>query len=259
MFLPLLVLLTPVRGPEPAPAPPPAAAATRYKVDLRSETVVDLSVLGGPSNTLQQMVTAWVAVSFADTAGGRTLHVAIDSVVADGVPPVFSKEMADSARGAFLHGFVDSRNHIKRLDPSPNAGLLAASLAASLNAFLPRIKGAAGGVDTAETTSDAPGQKVRTTVVTTYTASGTETVAGLTATKYTTAFTTTSTGTLETQGGPAEMEGTGTGTGTEFVGPGGIYLGGSRSAKVDQRVKLAMAPAAIPVSLTQTITVTVLR
>jgi hypothetical protein len=84
-------------------------------------------------------------------------------------------------------------------------------------------------------------------------------VAGIRATKISSRYTSTVTGTMENpMSGTMQVEGTGTGTGSYYIGPDGRYLGGTSTTNVDQKLKMAMAPAPIPVKTVQTLTVTLI-
>ncbi len=233
-------------------------AAARYRIEVQTETVVDLSSFGGASTTILQNIVAWVSVTLADTTGGRTIHAVIDSARAESTPPVLSQASADSAKGGYLHGYTDARNRIRALKPSPNAGMVAEALGVIMNAFLPRVPSGEGGVDTSEVNSETPTQNIKINVTTTYTRGGSESVAGVQGTRYNTAFTMSTSGTLESPMGTAQVQGTGTGSGSELLGPDGLYLGGSRTANISQSLTMGAAPAAIPVAVKQAITVTYL-
>ena len=132
-----------------------------------------------------------------------------------------------------------------------------------VHSFFPRVKaGAKPGdswTDTTTVRDESGGNNLTNVVVTTYTAAGSETQAGVAAVKLDAKSSSTVSGTMQTpQTGTMEVEGTTTTTGTLFVGPDGRFWGANYNSNHDQRVKLAMAPTLIPVKTVQTIMVTVL-
>ena len=54
------------------PSAPPAASTTKYRFDLKSETTVDLSVVGAPTQITNLDLNAWVVMTLTDSAGGTS-------------------------------------------------------------------------------------------------------------------------------------------------------------------------------------------
>jgi len=259
MLLGTIALLSFASGTPGAPAEP---TTTRYKIELKSETTIDLSVLGAPVQVQTVNLSAWMMVRLADSAGGRSLFVKVDSMLFDGTAPV-TRESLDSVKGAEVRGFVSGSNKLSNLTVNPSTSMLAGQIQGIMHNFFPRVKaGAKVGetwMDTTTVRDETAGNNTTTVVVTNYTAGGVGTQAGVTAVKLGTKGTSTMTGTLESPAtGTMELEGTGTSMGTVFVGPDGRLLGSTSSANHDQRLKLSMAPTLIPVKTVQTIVVTVL-
>lgn len=260
MLLGTIALLALGTGTPVTPAEP---TTTRYKIELKSETTIDLSVLGAPVQVQTVNLSAWMMVRLADSAGGRSLFVKVDSMLFDGTAPV-TRESLDSVKGAEVRGFVNRSNQLSNLTVTPSSSMLAGQVQGLMHNFFPRMKtGAKVGetwLDTTTVRDETGGNNTTTVVVTNYTAGGVETQAGVAAVKLATKGTSTVTGTLESPAtGTMELEGNGTSTGTVFVGPDGRLLGITSSANHDQRVKLSMAPALIPVKTVQTVIVTVIR
>ena len=244
------------------PLSPRAPATFRYRIDSKNQTTIDLSGLGQPAQEQSLGLSAWVVVSLQDTSGGRVLHVVVDSVTYDGTLPI-GKESVDSAKGGTIHGLVDPAGRVKNLTVTPNASVFMAQVEAVMAGFFPRIKaGAKTGdkwIDTMEVTNSAGGANTKTQRISNYTLGGKETVSGLPAMRLNSAYTSTTSGTLENQMGTLEVEGTGTGTGYYLVGTDGNSLGSGSTTNLDQKVKMAMAPLPIPVKVAQTLTVTLLK
>jgi hypothetical protein len=191
------------------------------------------------------------------------LHVVVDSLKYDGTIPVEAAAL-DSVKGATLHGLVEPSGRIKNLTANPTTSLVLAQIHGVMNGFFPRLKtGLKGGdtwTDTSEVANTTGGANTKIKMQTSYTAGGSEMVAGVKATKISSSYTSTVTGTMENpMAGTMEVEGTGIGTGSYYVGPDGRYLGGTSTTNVDQKLKMAMAPAPIPVKTVQTLTVTLIQ
>ena len=245
------------------PAVPAEPTTTRYKVEVKSETTIDLSVLGAPVQVQTVNLSAWMMIRLADSAGGRSLFVKVDSMLFDGTAPL-SRESVDSVKGAEVRGFVTASNRLSNLTATPSTSVLLGQIQGMMHNFFPRVRAGAkvgdSWIDTTTVRDETGGNNTTTVVVTNYTAGGVEAHAGVTAVKLGTKGTSTVTGTLESPTtGTMEVEGTGSSTGTVFVGPDGRLMGITSSINHDQRVKLAMAPALIPVKTVQTVIVTVIR
>lgn len=261
MLLSALALLS-IAGPPPSGGPvAPAPVTTRYKVEIKGETTIDLSVMGAPVQVQTANLSAWMLIRLNDSAGGKALYLKVDSLTFDGTAEV-SRESLDSARGGEVRGFVNAANRVSDLSAN-NSSTLLGQIKVMLHSFFPRVKaGAKPGdtwVDTTTVLDESGGNSLTNVVVTTYTAAGTETRAGVPTGKVDTKSSTTVTGTMQSpQTGTLEVEGTTTTTGTLFVGPDGRFWGANYNSNHDQRVKLAMAPTLIPVKTVQSIVVTVL-
>ena len=240
-----------------------AAVTTKYRIETKSQSTIDLTAFGQAPQEQNVGLVAWVAVTLSDTTGGRVLHVVVDSLKYDGTIPVEAAAL-DSVKGATLHGLVEPSGRIKNLTANPTTSLVLAQIHGVMNGFFPRLKtGLKGGdswTDTSEVANTTGGANTKIKMQTSYTAGGSEMVAGVRATKITSSYTSTVTGTMENpMAGTMEVEGTGTGTGSYYVGPDGRYLGGTSTTNVDQKLKMAMAPAPIPVKTVQTLTVTIIQ
>jgi hypothetical protein len=246
------------------PSTPSAPSTTKYRFDLKSETTVDLSVVGAPTQVTNLGLNAWVVMTLTDSAGGKVVHAIVDSMKVDTTIPQITPATIDSAKGGMIHGFVDPSGHIKNVTATPGGNPLLAAVQGVVNALFPRVKvGTKTGdhwVDTTEVSNSSEGNNTKVKLILNYSADGTETVAGFPATKVTAASTSIVTGTMENpMAGTMEVEGNGVGTGTFFVGTDGRFLGGTLSSTIDQRLKVAMAPAPIPVKTVQVLTVTLIK
>src|SRR5262245_34864863 len=103
---------------------PGAPTTAHYRVETNNETTVDLSGFGAPSQHQNFHLTSWIAVTVADSSGGRTVHITVDSMTYQGSIPQLSQANADSAKGGTIHGFVDPDGHVKNLVSRPETLLL---------------------------------------------------------------------------------------------------------------------------------------
>jgi len=246
------------------PTPPNAPVTTKYRIETKNETTVDLSAFGQPSQQINIGLVSWVAVTLSDTSGGRIVHLVVDSMRYDGGAPMISQATADSAKGGVLHGFVDPSGRVKNLTQQPGNNAFLADVQGVIHSFFPRVKVGAksgdGWSDTVEVTTTTNGANLKTNFLINYTAAGLEQIAGLAALKLSGASSASVTGTIENpQAGTMEVEGKINGTSTSLVATDGRYLGGTSNSTADQTLKSAMLPSAIPVKVVRTVQVTVLR
>lgn len=246
------------------PSTPPAATTIRYRFDLKSEQTVDLSVVGQPTQVTNLGLNAWVAMTLTDSAGGKVVHVIVDSLKVETTIPTITSATIDSAKGGMIHGFVDPTGHIKNVTAKPGGNPLLATVQGVVNALFPRVKaGTKTGdqwVDTTEINNASDGNNTKVRLVLNYSAVGNEILGGLPALKVSASSSSTVTGTMENpMAGTMEVEGNGTGTGTFYIGTDARFLGGVLSSILDQRLKIAMAPAPIPVKAVQSLTVTLIK
>lgn len=238
-------------------------STTKYYLELKSEQVVDLSVFSQPSQVTTLELKAWVTTTLTDSAGGKVVHVIVDSLRAVSSAPQITAATADSAKGGMVHGFVDPAGRVKNLTSRPSANHLLTAVQGIINGTFPRMKGGAKTgdrwTDTTEIVSTEGGNNTTVKLALSYTAAGTETVAGQPATKVTATSTSVVTGTVENpMAGTMTVEGTGVGGGTFWVGADGRFLGGDLASTLDQKLTITNAPAPVPVKVTQQLKVTAL-
>lgn len=256
MFVRILMFATAAGLTGLAPAP------TRYKVDQRVESKVDLSAFGQGEQPQSQAFVWFFSASYVDSAGGTVLDVVLDSAQVDlGMAPVPAGAL-DSARGAVFHGYMDASGKVRSLKGS-KSGILVGQFEAFLKGFHPRVKvGSKTGdtwTDTLDVESKTTQAATKSHTITTFVMGGTEAWDGGQAARLDAKFTTDMTGTMETPGGSADMEGKSSGTSIFYLGRDGRYLGGKTTSTGDASISGAFAPAAIPVKSTTTITVTILK
>ena len=239
-----------------------APVTVRYRIEQKTESKVDLSGFGQGEQIQNQGSLWFVSITYTDSAGGRVVHVVVDSLRVDGGMMPVPQASVDSAKGATFHGFLDAEWRLKSMAPSQTS-LLIAQFESTLRLLHPSIqRGAVAGarwtdtldVSTKTAQADLTGNTVRNFVM-----GGAEAFEGTPATRLNVESLTSIKGTLETPGGTAEMAGSGPGTGTFYLASDGRFVGGTSTSNVEALVTLATAPAPIPVKTTTVTTVSVLK
>ncbi len=238
-----------------------APTKSRFRVDQTIEQVLDASAVGGKEEHQRFSVSTFLTVTLTDSTGGKVVQAVVDSMRADSAAPVPPAQL-DSARGTRLQGFMAVGGRIRNVKPLRNTPL-APQLTDVLLQLYPALKIGAkvgdGWADTTETTNPASGGSMSVRRVTTYKATTSEARDGAKALKIEAAFTSSVTGTQETPSGPATVEGSGQGTGAYYVGSDGHYLGGTSNQVSKLTVSGKFAPKPLPISLTETFSVSELR
>ncbi len=240
-----------------------APQTTRYKVETKSEQVVDLSALGQGEQRTNFGLVNYLTITLNDTSGGRTVHAVLDSIIKADSTPVTTQAGLDSARGRAWHALLDPEGRISNVHRMDSASAAGGQVTAILNNFYPRVKrGAKVGdqwVDTTENTSDQEGQSLTTKTITNYSVTGNEDHGGQRALKIEAAFSLAQTGELNQGGGVLTVDGTGKGTATYWVAADGTYLGSNATQVSNLSVSSDQLPEPIPVTATNTVAVSIIK
>jgi hypothetical protein len=238
-----------------------APIVTKYRIDQSLTQEMDASAAGGVKQKIAFTTSSFVTVTLADSAGGKTIRVVIDSVRGDSSTPI-PPAVLDSARGAEFHGFLAKSGKPLGLQPSGN-GSAATQIQGLLSDFYPWTKAGLkvgdSWTDTTAKTSATGADSVTVRRVSAYKATATETRDSRRAVRVTQNFRSSVAGTQPTPSGPARIEGTGTGTGSYYVGQDGRYLGGSWQHQSSLKISGSFAPQAVPVNIVQKTLVSTLR
>jgi hypothetical protein len=238
-----------------------APTTARYRVDQTIEQIVDASAIGGGEQRQRFTVSTYLTVTLSDTAGGKTLHAVVDSMRGDSTTPV-PKAVLDSARGVALHGFVAPGGRLDTVSTVKESAL-GPQLTGVVRQLFPKVRAGVkvgdGWADTTESASPAAGGSMAIRRITTYKATGSEARGGVKATKIETQFTASVNGTQQTPSGPANIAGTGTGKESFYLAPDGRYLSGSSVQNSKLTISGAFAPKPLPVTLTESFTVSALK
>jgi hypothetical protein len=261
MFLLGAILLGLAKAGPPKPAAAPIT--THYRIETKTETTVDLSGVGQPNQQVNLGVVSWIAVTLSDTTGGKVVHVEVDSLKYDGGAPQLTQASVDSARGGTLHAFINGKGHLENIVAHPGENAFLADVQGVIHSFFPKVRvGAKAGdtwVDTVEVNNNQNGSNITSKFTINYTAGEHSTISGVQAIKLSAKSSATMSGTAQNpMGGPMEIEGTVNGSSESYIGADGRYLGGNSSATSNQLLKVAMAPAPIPVKTLRTVTVSLI-
>jgi hypothetical protein len=238
-----------------------APQTARYRIDQTLSQEIDATAAGKGKQSISFTTSSFVTVTLADSAGGRSIRVVVDSMRGDSATPIPST-VFDSARGAEFRGFVSAKGRLSDLVPV-SANSAASQVQGLLTDFFPWVKaglriGEGWADTTARTTGEAP-DTVTVRRIVAYRAAGNETRNARKAVKVTTDYSSTVSGSQPTPNGPARIEGTGIGTGTYFVSPDGQYLGGDWQLKSALKISGSFANEPLPITITQITKVTALK
>jgi hypothetical protein len=136
-----------------APMSRRAPMSTKYRIDTKSQSTIDLSAFGQPAQEQNVGLVTWVTVTLTDTTGGRVLHVVVDSLKYDGTVPIEQASL-DSVKGGTLHGLLDAAGRVKNLSATPSGSLVLAQVVGVMHAFFPRMKAGVKAGDTGTDTSE---------------------------------------------------------------------------------------------------------
>lgn len=238
-----------------------APVTTKYRLDQTLTQVIDGTAMGKGKQSLSFSTSVFLTVTLTDSAGGRIMHVVIDSIQADSSAPI-PPSVFDSARGAQYHGFITKAGKPSRLQPL-SANRAAIQIQGLLVDFFPwvraGIKVGEAWTDTSATTTGEGADSVTVQRITAYRVAARERRNARRAIRVTTDYTSNVSGTQPTENGPANVQGSGTGKGTYFVSPEGQYLGGDWQLESALKVSGSFVKEPLPITISQTTKVSTLR
>jgi hypothetical protein len=166
-----------------AASAPRATTTTKYHLNAKIDNTVDLSVFGAPSQVTNLALDAWIVMALSDSAGGKVVHVVVDSVKVETNMPQIQTGDGAAAKGATIHGFLDPAGRMKNLTSNLPTNTLVNSVQGAVNGMFPRVRaGAKPGdswVDTTDVNNAGEGNHTTAKVVTTYNAAAAERVGGI--------------------------------------------------------------------------------
>ncbi|HEX6433134.1 MAG TPA: hypothetical protein VFZ87_02785 [Gemmatimonadales bacterium] len=238
-----------------------APSTTKYRIEQSLSQEIDATAAGGAKQKVAFSTISFVTVTLADSAGGKSMRVVVDSIRGDSATPIPSPVL-DSARGAVFSGFVEKSGRPTGLQPAGNSPA-AAQIQGLLSDFFPwtrsGLKVGQSWTDTTSKTNGTGTDSVTVRRVSSYKAAAGETRESRKAVRVTQDFSSSVSGTQPTPNGPARIEGTGRGTGFYFVGSDGRYLGGSWQHQSSLTISGSFATQPLPITISQKTTVSTLK
>lgn len=238
-----------------------APSTTKYRIEQSLSQEIDATAAGGAKQKIAFNTISFVTVTLADSAGGKSIRVVVDSIRGDSATPI-PPPVLDSARGSVFNGFLDKSGKPTGLQPSGDAPA-ATQIQGLLSDFFPwtrtGLKIGDSWADTTQKTNGTGSDSVTVRRVSAYKAAAGETRESRKAVRVTQDFTSSVAGTQPTPNGPARIDGTGTGTGFYYVGADGRYLGGSWQQQSSLKISGSFATQPLPITIVQKTKVSTLK
>jgi hypothetical protein len=226
------------------PSTPPSVM--RYRVNLKTSVVQDLTALGQGQQSQNFSNSGFVTVTAQDSAGGQAVTLVLDSLVPGDSSPI-TPEAAKGMAGLRWRGFRQPTGRVKELQlegDNPVAGAIEPAL---LELFPPMKPGTKDGQSWTDTTdTDNSGVAIRT--VTNFQTSS-DSYNGAKVIRLAGAYSSAMTGEQASPQGSLKIDGTATGTNTWLVGSDGACLSATHSASQNISVTIAQVPEPIPVTV----------
>jgi hypothetical protein len=261
---PLLTALALVAGATAFAAPARPATTQRLKITSTNHQVIDLSAFGQGEQVTHIVTSTFVTITAADSAGGRTVRLLVDSARADSVasPQPIDPATFDSLRGVTATGWVAPNGTLQNI---AGVGLRGAQVGGLLRALFPRMAPRAKvgdrWTDTTENSGESEGLPPGTISkrITNWSVTGEETVGGVKARKVESAYSQAITGEIQSGQGAIGLDGTGTGSATFLIAPDGRQLGLQSNLTLALTLAIAQAPEPLPLNLTSAVIATPIR
>jgi len=222
-------------------------APRRYRIEIKTKAVQDLTVAGQGVQTREFTATSFVSVTLRDSTGGQVATIVLDSLLLSPDSPV-PAESAKALVGTTWDGFVPKGGRMKELTVRGEVPLAQLAENGLQQLFPPLRDGPKAGqkwTDTTETTTQGIG--VRT--VTNYETSG----AILDGARVIRLAGNSSASVAGEQAGPQgsfTVEGTAQGTSAYLISPDGIVRRGEFSSIQNLSILVSQLPEPIPVTVT---------
>lgn len=237
-----------------SPSPP---GTQRYRLDIKTKIVQDLTAMGQGSQTQELSNTGFVSLTERDSGSVRIVTVTVDSLLG-GPGSNITPEQLQAVRGATWRGVRAATGRVDNL-VLQGENPVAATLEGLMKTLFPPLRqGAVAGQSWTDTTDSEGMLGVPVRTVTNLATAG-DTWQGAKVIKLTGASATAISGTMQSPQGPMTIEGSGTGTISWLVGNDGVLLGGTVSSSQSMMLSIAVAPAPIPVSIDVSSTTTLLK
>jgi len=252
------VLMVPLAGWMGQPAP----TQGRYRIGITSQQTIDLTAFGQGERNQTTQTVGFVSVSTSDSSGGTVVVMRVDSVQFDSTLGA-SKALLDSLRGSTSRNFFTAEGKMVRLSrDNTSTPLLALGLDGLGRRFVaPSVahrKPGSTWTDTVDVSDTLPNGSVTTRTVANY-ATSEETLEGAKATRVAASFSSAVQGSQSGEGGDVSFDGTGSGTSTWYYGGDASTISGISKSLQKLSATSGGAPAPIPITVQNDVTVTRLK
>jgi hypothetical protein len=231
-------------------------ASKQYRLDLKTSVVQDLTALGQGEQKQEFSNTAFVTVTTADSAGGQTVTLVLDSLLPGEGSPI-PAEAAKGVAGQKWHGFRQATGKVGSLRLEGDSQIAGAIEPALLDLVPPMKPGTREGRAWTDTT-DTDNNGVAVRMVTNFQTSA-DNYQGAKVIRLAGAFSSALSGQQQSPQGMLTLEGNGTGTTMWLVGADGLSLSATHSASQNISVSVAQLPQPIPVTVKTEGTATLIK
>lgn len=235
----------------------PPAAPQRYRLEVKTKIVQDLTAMGQGQQTQEYSNVGYVTLTAKDSGDGQAVTVVFDSLQMGAGAPL-TPEQVKGVAGATWHGYRGANGRVADL-VLVGDNQVAQSVEGLLTQLFPPLrKGASIGQSWTDTTDAEALLGVTARTVTNLVTSN-ETVAGAKVVKLAGASASAISGTIQSPQGQVAIEGTGTGTIAWLIGPDGGLISCTGSSAQNMTVSIAVAPEPIPVAIEVQSTTTLIQ
>lgn len=232
-----------------------APVTLKYKIRQHVAQTIDLTAMGGETQSGAADYDVYVTVNSQDSAGGHAVAVKVDSLIpAAGADPQVAAAVTAQMKDAEGSGFVDAEGNVSGFPSDPKGGALRQLMQAIYPSVKDGIKPGDTWSDTTAVTDSLMGGAMSRNVVTNYTASAGESWKGEATIKLVAASSYTVSG---SQSGMA-LEGNGRTNGTFTVSRAGHIVSGQNSGQMNLSASGPQAPMPIPIMNETSSTITLL-
>lgn len=235
----------------------PVVAPLRYKLEIKTKIVQDLTAIGQGQQTQEYSNVSFISLTAKDSSGGQAVTVVFDSLVlGDGAP--LTPEQVKSVAGSTWHGFRGPNGRVADLTLVGENPVAQSVQGLLTQLFPPLRKGVPIGQSWTDTT-DAEGLMGVAARTVTNLVTSSDTYQGAKVTRLAGASASSISGTVASQQGQIGIEGTGTGTIAWLIGTDGILLNSTGANSQKMTVSVAVAPEPIPVAIEIQSTTTLMK
>ncbi len=237
--------------------PAPEAGLLRYRLEIKTKVVQDLTGIGQGQQTQEFSNVGFVSLTARDSADGQAVTVVFDSLqLGDGAP--LTPEQVKSVAGSTWHGYRGPGGRVSNLTLEGENPVAQSVSGLLIQLFPPLRKGSVAGQSWTDTTETEALLGVTARTVTNLVTSS-ETFQGAKVIKLAGASASAIAGTVQSPQGEVSIDGTGTGSISWLIGTDGGLLTSTGTSSQKMKVSIAVAPEPIPVAIDVQSTTTLIK